>query len=246
MPTTLITITCANPACGQQTQKRWRSDAEPQPQYCSLRCWYAVRKTLPVWRKYYWTDDERQRLREACRDYGGLKRAWRAGDFGNKPYAICKREAKRLGIIRRTHDELWAPEESVLCLRLAWAGRPLERIQRELQVQGYHRSLEGIRQHLWKLEVHGKRGRYTLTDVAEALQTDYHRVKAWVDQGWLTATPTSTVPHARWYVTAADLRAFCVAHALDVAQGDMRLCFVLSLFAGTPELLVPDDEIAAD
>jgi hypothetical protein len=230
MPTTHIILICQNPSCRKQERKAWRP-GRPQPQYCSQRCWYAHRSQLgPLWRKYHWSDDELARLREACRRYGGMKAAWEAGQFGNKPYAIVKREAKRLGIVRRTHDDLWTVDEELVLLRLAAEGRALEVMRRKLATIGSWRSIEAIAQRLRELGYRGRRGRYTLTDIAECLESDVHRVRSWVDRGWLRATPTSQGPGAWWYVTVADLRAFLVEHRLDVAQGDMRLAWALSLF----------------
>lgn len=230
MPIQLITITCRDPACQRVAQKRCRSGDAP-PQYCSRRCWYRVRRRLGArWRKYTWTEAEHARLREACRHYGGMKAAWRAGAFGDKPYGIVKREVKRLGIIRRMYEDSWAVEDDLLLLRLAAEGRALEVIQQRLRQAGCERSVGGIVCRLRQLGQRAKRGRYSLLDIAECLETDWHRVKSWVERGWLKATPTSGMPHARWYVRAADLREFLVEHRLDVVAGDMRLAWVLSLF----------------
>jgi len=253
MPDQWITITCRDPACGRQTRKRWKPGNQ-RPKYCGRRCWYRHRRTLgPLWRKYRWTEEEYARLREACRRYGGMKDAWKAGAFGDKPYPIVKREAKKLGIIRRSYDDTWAVEEDLLLMRLGAEGLGLEEIQKRLRQAGYERSLGSIVERLRAMGQRGKRGRYSLLDVAECLETDGRRVKSWVARGWLKATPTSRLPRARWYVTAANLRAFLVEHRLDVAAGDMRLAWVLSLFEYDTDLAgdeqsseqEPDDESIA-
>jgi hypothetical protein len=217
MPTVLITITCANPACGQTKEKRWRSSSERKPQYCSPACWFEVRRRKPfMWRKYVFTEAMDAAIRTACRKVGHLKAAWQRGVFGDIPYPIVKRQARILGCVRRQPDQCWTPEEDAI-------------LDPYVERQA---ALEGIREHLWTRGLSARQGTWTLHEIAEGLDIDSHVVKKWVHQGKLKAQATSNLPKARWYVSDAALRRFLVRYPYDAAHGDLRIPWLITILSG--------------
>jgi hypothetical protein len=232
MPTVDYTFTCENADCGVTITKAWRQTSEPKPQYCSLPCWYAVRKRKPyVWRKYTFTETQDQQIREACRKHGQLKAQWKAGVFGQVPYPVLKYRAKCLGIVRTQPDELWTPEEDAL-LGEYGEGYSLERLARLLHRHGYHRSAGACRVRLFELGMSTRQGDWTLTDIAQGLDIDEHSVKRWVERGYLKAHATSGPDKPRWYVSSADMKRFLVRYPFVAAHGDSRISWLITLLSG--------------
>jgi hypothetical protein len=234
MPTIVITITCQNPRCGQTVQKRWRTTSEPQPRYCTRACWFDMRKHLPYgWRKYTFTEAHQRLMRQALRKVGQLKAHWRQGAFGEVPYPVLKREARRLGIMRRQPDELWTPEEETLLEPYIERQSSLERMAKALKAAGYHRTPSAIRTHLWQRSISTRQGQWTLEDIAQGLDLDHHVVKGWVDHGKLKCSPIGSNGATRYYVTSDALRRFLLRYPYDAAHGDVRIPWIITMIAGS-------------
>jgi hypothetical protein len=226
MPTILTTIVCKNPRCGQTAQKRWRTNSDPPPQYCSKACWIDERRRQPFsWRKYHFTEAHRQHMRRALRKVGQLKAAWRKGAFGEVPYPIVKREARKLGLMRRQPDEDWSAEEERLLQPYIESQSSLETMAKALKAAGYHRTPSAIRTHLWQLGLSTRQGTWTLQDIAEGLDIDHHVVKRWVDEGKLKVSHHAT----RYYVTSKALKRFLVRYPYDAAHGDLRIPWIITM-----------------
>lgn len=237
MATVDYTFTCANPACGVTITKPWRQTSEPQPQYCGLPCWYAVRSQLPyTWRKYTFTEAQNQQIREACRTFGQLKALWKTGVFGETPYPILKRQARQLGIARTQPDDVWTEAEDRLLGEWIGTTQALDTLAVRFRRAGYHRSPSAIRERLWKLGYDVKQGEWTARDIAQGLEIDEHSVTRWIAKGWLKARRTSDLSKARHYVSSADLKRFLVQYPFVAAHGDMRLVWVVTILAGSATL----------
>ena len=172
-------------------------------------------------RKYVFTDQIDQRIREIYQNHPGAKTrpgirllAKRVG----MPHWALKKRAGELGLAR-AKEQPWSEPELGILARYAWMTD--ERIRLKLKAAGYARTVTGIHLKLKRMRFKHDLSFYSANGLAQALGIDNHTVARWIRAGHLKAKHRGTerTDHQggdTYLIHEKDVRRFILEHPTDI------------------------------
>jgi len=149
-------------------------------------------------KKYFFTPDMDQRIRELYQDEVGMKAVKYSGpmkalakEIGIPRWRVSKR-AVELGVLPfKKKEPNWCPKELEILEHLSYRTAPT--VQKYLKKAGYRRSLQAVvLQRKRKRYTRRSMDPYTATELAECFGIDVHAIVRWVHRGWLKAMRRGT------------------------------------------------------
>jgi hypothetical protein len=183
-------------------------------------------------KKYFWTEALDDYLREHC--HGGLKARHEVLNqlvrMTGFPREFIKKQAQRLGLCLHNPDRrAWtAPEMEVL-------ERFTGKISSLAIAKRLHRPESSVVLKLRRMNISRRvRNGYTMGDLQLCLGVDHHKVRRWIDSGWLRDRPQGTKRHDGngddiHRFRERDLVKFIAAHPNEINLGKVDQLWFLDL-----------------
>lgn len=147
------------------------------------------------------------------------------------PREVITDYAQQMGLCR-TRDDYWTQSQ------LAY----LEKYYQ--QPAGKRASIKSIAQRLGRTEaavrLKAKRMKfrrstgdaYTMNALADALGCDQHKVKRWIDRGWLRADIDESRDNGQHSITPGNIRRFIIAHPSEIDHRRADWLWLLDILVG--------------
>src|SRR3974377_2076066 len=203
-------------------QRKIRTHFSPVANLRQLGCCGDARNKLQCRRKYIFTDQIDQLIREiylSQRDAGTRMGIRPLAKKVGLPHWALKKSARELGLAR-TKELPWSEPELAILARHAWMSD--ERIRLKLKAAGYARTVTGIHLKLKRMKFKHDGSFYSASGLAQALGIDSHVVTRWIKSGHLKAKLRGTARTEPqngdiYLIHEKDVRRFILEHPTAIA-----------------------------
>jgi hypothetical protein len=206
----------------------------------------ARRATLPGHtggrRQRYYLDDAGRKLVLALYD-GSSSRITELAERLHVPRHTVKKWGRELGLARQKEPP-WT-ETEILYLESHLCKESVASIARTLG-----RTSVAVRLKARRIGINKIGQGHTMRGLELALGVDHHKIERWIKEGWLVGArrETERAHNDFWYFSDADIRAFVLAHPLEIDQRRMDWLYMVDLLSGgrpvTIDATPPKKEIA--
>jgi len=202
-------------------QRKIRTHFSPVANLRQLGCCGDARNNLQGRRKYIFTDQIDQLIREIYLSQRDAKTRSGIRPLARKvgiPHWALKKRARELGLAR-TKELPWSEPELAILARYAWMSD--ERIRLKLKAAGYGRTVTGIHLKLKRMKFKHDGSFYSASGLAQALGIDSHAVTRWIKSGHLKAKFRGTARTEQqngdiYLIHEKDVRRFILEHPTDI------------------------------
>src|SRR5271167_1001319 len=202
-------------------QRKIRTHLSPAANLRQLGCCGVARNKLQGRRKYIFTDQIDQLIREIYLSHRDAKTRSGIRPLARKvgmPHWALKKRARELGLAR-TKELPWNEPELEILARYAWMSD--ERIRLKLKAAGYARTVTGIHLKLKRMRFKHDGSFYSANGLAQALGIDSHAVTRWIRSGHLKAKFRSTARTEQqngdiYLIHEKDVRRFILEHPTEI------------------------------
>ena len=202
-------------------QRKIRTRFSPVANLRQLGCCGDARNNLQGRRKYIFTDQIDQLIREIYLSQRDARTRMGIRPLARKvgmPHWALKRRARELGLAR-TKELPWSEPELAILARYAWMTD--ERIRLKLKAAGYARTVTAIHLKLKRMKFKQDGSIYSAYSLAQALGIDPHAVTRWIKGGHLKAKlrGTARTPQQNgdsYMIQEKDIRRFILDHPTDI------------------------------
>src|SRR3974377_903435 len=202
-------------------QRKIRTHFSPAANLGQLGCCGVARNKLQGRRKYIFTDQIAQLIREIYLSHRGAKTRSGIRPLARKvgmPHWALKKRARELGLAR-TKELPWSELELAILARYAWMSD--ERIRLKLKAAGYARTATAIHLKLKRMKFKHDGSFYSASGLAQALGIDSHAVTRWIKSGHLKAKFRGTARTEQqngdiYLIHEKDVRRFILEHPTDI------------------------------
>ena len=202
-------------------QRKIRTHFSPAANLGQLGCCGVARNKLQGRRKYIFTDQIDQLIREIYLSQRDARTRMGIRPLAKKvgmPHWALKKRARELGLAR-TKELPWSEPELAILARYAWMTD--ERIRLKLKAAGYARTVTAIHLKLKRMKFKQDGSFYSAYSLAQALGIDPHAVTRWIKGGHLKAKlrGTARTPQQNgdsYMIQERDIRRFILDHPTDI------------------------------
>ena len=202
-------------------QRKTRTHLSPEANLTQLGCCGVARNKLQGRRKYIFTDQIDQLIREIYLSQRDARTRMGIRPLARKvgmPHWALKKRARELGLAR-TKELPWSEPELAILARYAWMTD--ERIRLKLKAAGYARTVTAIHLKLKRMKFKQDGSIYSAYSLAQALGIDPHAVTRWIKGGHLKAKlrGTARTPQQNgdsYMIQERDIRRFILDHPTDI------------------------------
>ena len=202
-------------------QRKTRTHLSPEANLTQLGCCGVARNKLQGRRKYLFTDQIDQLIREIYLSQRDARTRMGIRPLARKvgmPHWALKKRARELGLAR-TKELPWSEPELAILARYAWMTD--ERIRLKLKAAGYARTVTAIHLKLKRMKFKQDGSFYSAYSLAQALGIDPHAVTRWIKGGHLKAKSrgTARTPQQNgdsYIIQERDIRRFILDHPTDI------------------------------
>ena len=202
-------------------QRKIRTHFSPVANLRQLGCCGDARNNLQGRRKYIFTDQIDQLIREIYLSQRDARTRMGIRPLARKvgmPHWALKRRARELGLAR-TKELPWSEPELAILAQYAWMSD--ERIRLKLKAAGYARTATAIHLKLKRMKFKQDGSFYSAYSLAQALGIDPHAVTRWIKGGHLKAKlrGTARTPQQNgdsYMIQERDIRRFILDHPTDI------------------------------
>ena len=202
-------------------QRKIRTHFSPVANLRQLGCCGDARNNLQGRRKYIFTDQIDQLIREIYLRQRDARTRMGIRPLARKvgmPHWALKKRARELGLAR-TKELPWSEPELAILARYAWMSD--ERIRLKLKAAGYARTVTAIHLKLKRMKFKQDGSFYSAYSLAQALGIDPHAVTRWIKGGHLKAKlrGTARTPQQNgdsYIIQERDIRRFILDHPTDI------------------------------
>ena len=202
-------------------QRKTRTHLSPEANLTQLGCCGVARNNLQGRRKYIFTDQIDQLIREIYLSHRDAKTRLGIRLLAKKvgmPHWALKKRARELGLAR-TKELPWSEPELAILSRYAWMSD--ERIRLKLKAAGYARTVTAIHLKLRRMRFKHDGSFYSANSLAQALGIDPHAVTRWIKNGHLKAKLRGTERGPQqngdiYLIHEKDIRRFILEHPTDI------------------------------
>ena len=202
-------------------QRKIRTHFSPGANLRQLGCCGDARNNLQGRRKYIFTDQIDQLIREIYLSQRDARTRMGIRPLARKvgmPHWALKKRARELGLAR-TKELPWSEPELAILARYAWMTD--ERIRLKLKAAGYARTVTAIHLKLKRMKFKQDGSFYSAYSLAQALGIDPHAVTRWIKGGHLKAKlrGTARTPQQNgdsYMIQERDIRRFILDHPTGI------------------------------